>query len=81
MRIDAHALRRHADFVSEESLIRRSARLGRLSPGDRLLVERTARAVGRGVAGCLLEKAATDANLAAVLATLYPSVESPDTPG
>ena len=74
MRIDAQALRQHADRVSEENFLRRSARLRGLSPAERLVIEGTARAVGRGVADCMLERAATDANLAAVLETLYPSV-------
>jgi hypothetical protein len=81
MRIDARALRQHADLLSEESLLRRSGRLKALSPTERFVVENTARAVGRGVAGCLLERAAADANLAAVLETLYPSVGNGATPG
>jgi hypothetical protein len=76
MRIDAEALREHADRVCEESLLRRSARLRRLTADERRMVESTARAVGRGVAGCMLERAATDATLAAVLETLYPSVRN-----
>jgi hypothetical protein len=81
MRIDARALRQHADLVSDETLVRRSARLRALSPVERLVVESTARAVGRGVASCLLEGAATDDNLADVLAMLYPSGENGATPG
>ncbi len=81
MSIDARALRQHADHISEESLQRRSARLAALSPAERVAVESTARAVGRGVVGCLLERAATDADLAAVLTTLYPSVGNGATRG
>jgi hypothetical protein len=76
MRIDAQALRQHADRVSEERLLRRGARLRGLSMAERVAVESTARAVGRGVASCLLEGAATDESLAAVLARLYPSDEN-----
>jgi hypothetical protein len=76
MTIDAQGLRQHADRVTEESLVRRSGKLRALSPVERLVVERTARAVGRGVAGCLLEGAAADAKLEAVLATLYPLVRT-----
>ena len=76
MRIDAQALTQHADRVSEEKLLRREARLSGLSRAERVAVESTARAVGRGVASCLLERAAADDNLAAVLARLYPSDEN-----
>ena len=76
MTIDAQGLRQHADRVTEESLVRRSGKLRALSPAERLVVERTARAVGRGVAACLLEGAAADAHLEAVLATLYPLVRT-----
>jgi hypothetical protein len=73
MSIDAQALRRHADRVSEESLLRREGRLRGLTTVERAAVELTARAVGQGVARCLLEGAAADANLEAVLAMVYPS--------
>ena len=76
MTIDAQALRLHADRVSEEKLLRRGARLRRLSQAERVAIESTARAVGQGVAGCLLEEAAADSNLEAVLATLYPLVRT-----
>ena len=76
MRIDAQALRQDADRVSEESLVRRSARLRALSQEERHVVESAARAVGRGVAACLLETAAAEPDLEAVLATLYPLVRT-----
>jgi len=76
MSIDAQALRQHADRVSEERLLRRGARLSGLSHAEWVAIEGTARAVGQGVAGCLLEEAAADANLEAVLATLYPLVRT-----
>jgi len=81
MRIDAQALRQHADRVSEESLFRRSGRLRTLSPTERHVLESTARAIGQGVADCLLERAAADANLAVVLATVYPLVGNGATRG
>jgi hypothetical protein len=76
MRIDAQALRQHADRVSEERLLRRGARLSGLSQAEWVVIESAARAVGQGVAGCLLEEAAADANFEAVLATLYPLVRT-----
>jgi hypothetical protein len=81
MKIDAQALRQQADHVSQETLLRRRAMLRALSPAERLAVERAARAVGQGVAGCLLQAAVTDAHLAAVLAALYPSVGKAATQG
>jgi hypothetical protein len=73
MTIDAEALRTHAAAVSHERLARRRGRLRKLSPRQLTTVEQTAEAVGLGVAACLLDTAATDASLAAVLADLYPA--------
>jgi hypothetical protein len=72
MTIDAEALRIHARAVSRERLGRTRGRLRALSPGELRTIEETAEAVGQAVAGCLLDTAASDASLAAVLAELYP---------
>lgn len=74
MRIDAEALRRDAADVCEERMLRTRPRLRGLSPAELRVVEQTAEAVGQAVARCLLESAATDASLEAVLAGLYPTV-------
>jgi hypothetical protein len=74
MRIDAEALRRDAAEVSGERILRTRRRLRRLSPAELRAVEQTAEAVGQAVASCLLESAAGDASLQAVLAELYPTV-------
>jgi hypothetical protein len=74
MRIDAEALRRDAAEVSSERIRRTRRRLQRLSPAERRVVEQTADAVGQAVAACLLESAAADSSLEAVLAGLYPTV-------
>ena len=74
MRIDAEALRRDAAYVCEERMLRTRPRLRGLSPAELRVVEQTAEAVGQGVACCLLQSAATDASLEAVLAGLYPTV-------
>jgi hypothetical protein len=74
MRIDAEALRRDAAGVCEERMLRTRPRLRGLSPAELRVVEQTAEAVGQAVACCLLESAATDASLEAVLAGLYPTV-------
>jgi hypothetical protein len=72
MTIDAEALRANAAEISRERLTRTRGRLGALSPRELRTVEEAAEAVGQAVAGCLLETAASDASLAAVLAELYP---------
>jgi hypothetical protein len=74
MRIDAEALRRDAADVCEERMLRTRPRLRGLSPAELRVVEQTAEAVGQAVACCLLESAAADAALEAVLAGLYPTV-------
>ena len=74
MRIDAEALRRDAAEVAGERILRTRRRLRRLSPAELRVVEQTAEAVGQAVACCLLESAATDSSLEAVLAGLYPTV-------
>ena len=74
MRIDAEALRDDAAQVSSERILHTRRRLRGLSPTELLVVEQTAEAVGQGVACCLLQSAATDASLEAVLAGLYPTV-------
>ena len=81
MRIDAEALRRDAAKVSNERILRARRRLRRLSPAELRVVEQTAEAVGQAVACCLLETAATDASLEAVLARLYPTVGLAPAPG
>jgi hypothetical protein len=72
MTIDADALRIHALEVSHERLGRTRGRFRALSPRELRTIEETAEAVGQAVAGCLLDTAASDASLAAVLAELYP---------
>ncbi len=74
MRIDAEALRHHAADVCNERLLQTRQRLRSLSSAELRVVEQTAEAVGQAVAGCLLESAANDATLEAVLAGLYPTV-------
>ena len=74
MRIDAEALRRDAAEVAGERILRTRRRLQGLSPAELRVVEQTAEAVGQAVACCLLESAATDSSLEAVLAGLYPTV-------
>jgi hypothetical protein len=81
MRIDSDALRRDAAAVSSERVLRTRRRLSRLSPAELRVVEQTAEAVGQAVACCLLESAAMDASLEAVLAGLYPSVGNGAVPG
>jgi hypothetical protein len=81
MRVDAEALRRDAAAVSSERILRTRRRLRRLSPAELRAVEQTAEAIGQAVACCLLESAAVDANLEAVLAGLYPSVGNGAAPG
>ena len=73
MRIDAEALRRDAADVCEERMLRTRPRLRGLSSAELRVVEQTAEAVGQAVACCLLESAATDTSLEAVLAGLYPT--------
>jgi hypothetical protein len=72
MTIDAEALRIHAAEVSRERVGRTRGRLRALSPPELRTVEETAEAVGQAVAGCLLDTAAADEALAAVLSELYP---------
>jgi hypothetical protein len=72
MTIDAEALHTYAAEISRERLTRTRGRLRALSPRELSTVEEAAEAVGQAVAGCLLETAASDASLAAVLAELYP---------
>lgn len=74
MTIDAEALRRDAADVCEERILRTRRRLRGLSPTELRVVEQTAEAVGQAVACCLLDSAATDSSLEAVLAGLYPTV-------
>jgi uncharacterized protein YigA (DUF484 family) len=81
MRIDAQALQDHAADVCSERMLRTRHRLGRLSAAQLSVVEETAEAVGQAVACCLLESAAADASLEAVLAGLYPSVGDAAAPG
>ena len=72
MMIDSQALQCYAAEISRERLTRTRGRLRSLSPQELRTVEETAEAVGQAVAGCLLDTAASDASLAAVLADLYP---------
>jgi hypothetical protein len=72
MTIDSQALQGYAAEISRERLTRTRGRLRFLSPQELRAVEETAEAVGQAVAGCLLDTAASDASLAAVLAELYP---------
>ena len=81
MRIDADALRHHAADVCNERLLQTKRRLRSLSPAELRVVEQTPEAVGQAVACCLLESAATDASLEAVLAGLYPTVGNATGPG
>jgi hypothetical protein len=81
MRIDADALRDHAADVCNERIVRTRRRLQSLSPAELRVVEQTAEAVGQAVACCLLESAASDASLEAVLAGLYPTVGTAAAPG
>ena len=81
MRIDAEALRDHAADVCHERIVRTRRRLQRLSPAELRVVEQTAEAVGQAVACCLLESAASDESLEAVLAGLYPTVGTAAAPG
>ena len=81
MRIDAEALRRDAAYVCEERMLRTRPRLRGLSPAELRVVEQTAEAVGQAVACCLLESAASDSSLQAVLASLYPTVGNAAVPG
>jgi hypothetical protein len=81
MTIDAQALRHHAADVCNERILRTRPRLRRLSAGELRVVEQTAEAVGQAVACCLLESAASDTSLEAVLAGLYPSVGNAAAPG
>lgn len=74
MRIDAQALRHHAADVCSERMLRTRRRLRGLSPAELRVVEETAEAVGQAVVCCLLESAASNESLEAVLAGLYPSV-------
>ena len=72
MTIDTEALRTYAAEISRERVTRTRGRLRTLSARELRTVEETAEAVGQAVAVCLLESAASDASLAAVLAELYP---------
>jgi len=72
MTIDAQALRVYAAEISRERVTRTRGRLRSLSPRELRTVEEAAEAVGQAVACCLLETAASNASLAAVLADLYP---------
>jgi hypothetical protein len=73
MRVDNEAVKQHATAVSQARFAAVRPRLRTLSPDEKSAVEEIARAIGQGVAGCLLEKAASDQRLAAVLAALYPA--------
>jgi hypothetical protein len=73
MTIDAEALRTYAAEISRERVARKRRRLRALSPRELRTVEETAEAVGQAVAVCLLDSAASDGSLAAVLAELYPN--------
>jgi hypothetical protein len=79
--IDASALRRQASAVSHDQLVRARGRLRDLSRSELEVVEETVHAVGLGVAACLLDSAAADEGIEAVLAALYPSVGSPSARG
>jgi hypothetical protein len=72
MMIDAEALRTHAAEISHERLMRTRGRLRALSRGELKTVEDTADSVGQAVVGCLLDSAASNPSLAAVLSQLYP---------
>jgi hypothetical protein len=72
MTIDAQALRGYAAEISRERLTRTRGRLRTLSPRELRTVEETAEAVGQAVVGCLLDSAASNPSLAAVLSELYP---------
>jgi len=72
MKIDAEALRTHAAEISHERLMRTRGRLRALSTGELKTVEDTADSVGQAVVGCLLDSAASNPSLAAVLSELYP---------
>ena len=72
MTIDSQAFLSYAAEISRERLTRTRGRLRSLSPQELRTVQETAEAVGQAVAGCLLDTAASDASLAAVLAELYP---------
>ena len=72
MMIDVEALRVHAAEVSGERLERTRGRLHDLTPGELRAVAETADAIGQGIASCLLETAAADTSVAAVLEKLYP---------
>jgi hypothetical protein len=81
MTIDASALRMEASAVCQERLVRARGRLSGLSRTELRAVEETVQAVGLGVVACLLDSAAADERLEAVLARLYPSAGTPSTPG
>jgi hypothetical protein len=81
MRIDAQALRHHAADVCSERMLHTRGRLQTLSPAELRVVEETAEAVGEAVASWLLESAASDESLEAVLAGIYPSVGTAAAPG
>jgi hypothetical protein len=81
MMVNPQALRHHADSVSDASLVRVEGRLRMLDPDERRAVEETARAIGHGIAECLLEHASSDECLAAVLSALYPSSGNGSGPG
>jgi hypothetical protein len=72
MMIDVEALRVHAAEVSGERLERTRGRLQHLTPGELRAVTETADAIGQGVVSCLLETAASNTSVAAVLENLYP---------
>lgn len=73
MRVDNEAVKEHATAVSQARLAAVRPRLQTLSPDERNAVEEIARAIGQGVAGCLLERAASDERFADVLAALFPA--------
>jgi hypothetical protein len=67
----ASALLADAERLWQEELGRRSGRLGRLDPEARREVEAACRALGEGVARCLLEHAAHEPALRMALFSLY----------
>lgn len=81
MTIDASALQMEASTVCQERLFRARGRLSDLSQTELRAVEETVQAISLGVVGCLLDSAAADERLEAVLARLYPSVGTPSAPG
>jgi hypothetical protein len=81
MTIDASALRTEASAVCQAQLLRARGRLKELTRTEQRAVEEMVQAVGLGVVACLLEGAADDERLEAVLSGLYPPGGMPSAPG